>query len=77
MKMWNERYVSLIPISERAKGIFSKNGKEYYLKEYECGVPLNKCPDGSQGIYCISRDRSWEGWFSLDRDVRFKDEKYK
>ena len=67
--------VKLIGLTERSKKIISYYKNDLLLKEYDdFGRPLSIAPDGRQGIFCVSKDLFWNGWFILDEDVRFENE---
>lgn len=67
--------VKLIPISQRAQKVIAQYSNELFLIEYDrMGRPLNRAPNGKQGIFCRSSDGDWNGWFVLDEDVRFTPE---
>jgi hypothetical protein len=69
----NFHTVSLIPLNERAKKIVKYFDNKLLVQEYDSlGKPLNLAPNGKQGIFCVSPDLSWRGWFILDEDVRFE-----
>jgi hypothetical protein len=64
--------VKLIGLNERCKKILSKYNNEMFILEYDnFGKPLCIAPNGEPGIFCISLDGIWNGWFILDKDVRF------
>jgi len=66
--------VELKPISDRAKKILTQYPKMLLVEYDELGVPLNICPNGNQGIYCVSEDGFFNCWFELDVDVKFLNE---
>jgi hypothetical protein len=67
--------VILVGLNERVKKILSHYNNQMYLIEYdEFGRSLSFAPNGKQGIFCISPDGFWRGWFVLDDDVRFDSE---
>ena len=67
--------VNLIAVSERAKKVLHEYKNNLLLQEYDdYGRPLCICPNGKQGIFCISPDRFWNGWFELDTDVIFSEQ---
>ena len=71
----NIKPVKLHPISEKAKKVISYYKNELFLKEYDdYGRPLGITPNGKPGIFCISKDLFWNGWFILDEDVMFEGE---
>lgn len=75
--MYRSRYhpVVLVGLNKRAIDILSHYSNRMVLVEYDdFGKPLNFTPDGKQGIFCISPDGFWNGWFVLDEDVRFHQE---
>lgn len=62
----------LIPLSERAKKIVKHFQNNLLIQEYDAlGNPLSISPNGKQGVFCVSPDFSWRGWFVLDDDIRF------
>ena len=62
----------LVPLNERATKIINYYQNKLLIQEYDAlGKPLSIAPNGKQGIFCISPDFSWRGWFVLDVDVRF------
>lgn len=64
--------VKLVPLNERATKIVNYYQNSLLIQEYDVlGKPLSIAPNGKQGIYCVSPDFSWRGWFVLDDDVRF------
>ena len=67
--------VKLIGITDRAKKIIKYYKNSLYLMEYdEYGRPMFITPNGLQGIYCVSPDGFWQGWFLLDSEVIFEQE---
>lgn len=75
--MFKERYhlVNLVGLNKRTIAILSYYNNQMVLVEYDdMGRPLNISPNGKQGIFCISKDGFWNGWFVLDEDVRFYEE---
>jgi len=67
--------VKLIGKNDRVKKILAAYNNTMLLQEYDdFGRPLCICPNGQQGIFCISPDRFWNGWFQLDADVEFADQ---
>jgi len=70
--MVNYHKTKLVPLSERAKKIVNYFHNSLLIQEYDAlGKPLSLAPNGKQGIFCVSPDFSWRGWFVLDEDVRF------
>jgi hypothetical protein len=72
--MYRKRFhpVVLVGLNDRVNTILSAYNNRMVLVEYdEFGRPLNIAPNGKQGIFCISPDGFWNGWFVLDDDVRF------
>jgi hypothetical protein len=64
--------VKLVPLNERAANIVKYYNNSLLVQEYDSlGKPLSLAPNGKQGIFCVSPDFSWRGWFVLDVDVRF------
>ena len=64
--------VKLVPLSERAKKIVNHFQNSLLIQEYDAlGKPLSIAPNGKQGVFCVSPDFSWRGWFVLDEDIRF------
>ena len=64
--------MSLVPLNERATNIIKHYNNSLFVQEYDAlGKPLSIAPNGKQGIFCVSPDFSWRGWFVLDDDVRF------
>lgn len=62
----------LIPLNERSKKIIEYYHNKLLIQEYDnFGKPLSLAPNGRQGIFCVSPDFSWRGWFVLDEDIRF------
>lgn len=71
----NLRPVKLIGISDKAKKIIKYYNNTLLLKEYDdYDRPLGITPDGQSGIFCVSPDLFWNGWFVLDVDVMFEKE---
>jgi hypothetical protein len=71
----NYKLVKLHPISENARKVISYYKNELFLKEYDdYGRPLGIAPNGKPGIFCVSKDLFWNGWFILDEDVLFENE---
>ena len=69
------RKVRLVGLTDRTKKLINKYKNSLYLMEYdEFGKPLFIAPNGLQGIYCISPDGFWQGWFVLDSEVVFEEE---
>lgn len=67
--------VKLVGKTKRAKKIIEFYKNSLYLMEYdEFGKPLFLAPNGLQGIYCVSPDGFWQGWFILDSEVLFEEE---
>jgi hypothetical protein len=67
--------VVLIGLNDRVNKILSHYDNRMILLEYDdFGRPLNITPCGKHGVYCISPDGFWNGWFVLDEDVRFNQE---
>ena len=67
--------VKLTPVSERAGKILKRYQNIMYLMEYdEYKRPMCIAPSGKAGIYCVSPDGFWQGWFVLDQDVLFEKE---
>jgi hypothetical protein len=67
--------VKLIGKTDRVKKILAAYNNTMLLQEYDdYGRPLCICPNGKQGIFCVSPDRFWNGWFQLDIDVDFADQ---
>lgn len=72
-----ERYhpVKLIGKNDRVIKILAAYDNIMLLKEYDdYGRPMCICPNGKQGIFCVSPDSFWNGWFQLDIDVEFADQ---
>lgn len=64
--------VNLVPLNDRATNIIKHYNNSLFVQEYDAlGNPLSIAPNGKQGIFCVSPDFSWRGWFVLDTDVRF------
>lgn len=62
-------------LNDRARKIIEYYNNQLRIIEYdEMGRPLNQAPSGEQGIFCVSPDGFWHGWFVLDKDVRFEPE---
>ena len=73
--MVKHRKVSLVGLNPRAINIIEKYNNGLLMQEYDSmGRPLCLTPNGSQGIFCVSPDGFWNGWFVLDVDVRFTSE---
>lgn len=69
------RKIKLVGKTDRAKKIIKFYKNSLYLMEYdEYGKPLFLAPNGLQGIYCVSPDGFWKGWFILDSEVIFENE---
>jgi hypothetical protein len=67
--------VDLVAKSEYAVSVLKRYKGKMYLIEFDStGRPLNIAPSGEQGIFCISPDGVWNGWFLLDKDVMFTEE---
>lgn len=67
--------IKLHGLNEKSKKIIKYFNNELLLKEYDdYGRPLGITPDGRPGIFCMSRDMFWNGWFVLDEDVMFENE---
>ena len=67
--------VQLLGLNDRAKKIIDYYHNQLLVIEYDqMGRSLNLSPSGEQGIFCMSPDGFWHGWFVLDKDVRFKPE---
>lgn len=65
--------VVLVGLSHYAKHTLSQFNNRMLLMEYDnFNRPLNIAPNGKQGIFCVSPDATWSGWFVLDDDVRFE-----
>lgn len=70
------RPVKLYGVTERAKKIINYYSNNLLLKEYDdYGRPLGIAPDGRAGIFCVSPDLFWNGWFVLDEEVIFEKDK--
>jgi hypothetical protein len=66
--------VRLTGKTDRIQKILAVYKNTMLLKEYdEFGRPLCICPNGQQGIFCISPDGFWNGWFQLT-EIDFTDE---
>jgi hypothetical protein len=66
--------VRLTGKTERVKNILAAYKSCMLLKEYdEFGRPMCICPNGKQGIFCVSPDGFWNGWFMLE-EIEFADE---
>ena len=66
--------VRLTGKTERVKKILAAYKDCMLLKEYdEFGRPMCICPNGKQGIFCVSPDGFWNGWFMLE-EIEFTDE---
>lgn len=66
--------VKLVGLNERAKKIIGFYDNNLFLREYDTyGRPLNMF-EGEPAIFCCSADMFWNGWFVLDKDVRFVEE---
>lgn len=62
--------IRLKGLNKRAKAIIKFYDNNLVLREYnDFGQPLSICPNGKQGIFCISPDGVWNGWFELGKDV--------
>jgi len=71
----NLRPVTLHGMNEKSKKIIAYYENKMLLKEYDdYGRPLGITPDGQPGIFCVSPDLFWNGWFILDEDVMFQKE---
>jgi hypothetical protein len=69
--------VKLKGLNSRAKKIIKYYNNDLLLREYDdYGRPLMICPNGKQGIFCVSPDGIWNGWFELDYDIEFEDQQY-
>lgn len=67
--------VKLKGLNPRARKIIFYYDNKLVLREYDdFGRPLMICPNGKQGIFCISPDGMWNGWFELGVDVEFAEE---
>lgn len=67
--------VRLIGKTDRVKRILAVYSNTMLLQEYDdFGRPMCVCPNGKPGIFCVSPDRFWNGWFQLDIDVEFADQ---
>jgi hypothetical protein len=67
--------VRLIGKNDRVKKILAAYNNTMLLQEYDdFGRPMCICPNGKQGIFCVSTDRFWNGWFQLDVDIEFADQ---
>jgi hypothetical protein len=67
--------VELYPLTPRAEKIIDYFDNKLLLVETDdYGIPMTIAPDGRQGIFCMSRDGFWNGWFILDEDVKFLQE---
>lgn len=67
--------VKLHGLNEKTKKIIAYYENKMLLKEYDdYGRPLGITPDGRSGIFCVSPDLFWNGWFVLDEDVMFQQE---
>jgi hypothetical protein len=72
-----DRYhpVKLIGKNDRVIKILAAYNNIMLLREYDdFGRPMCICPNGKQGIFCVSPDRFWNGWLQLDTDVEFADQ---
>jgi hypothetical protein len=70
--------IKLIGLNDRAKKIISYYQNNLSLIEYDnMGNALSISPNGKQGIFCVSPDGFWRGWFVLDDDVRILEEQNK
>jgi hypothetical protein len=70
--------IKLIGLNDRAKKIISYYQNNLSLIEYDnMGNSLSISPNGKQGIFCVSPDGFWRGWFVLDDDVRVLEEQNK
>lgn len=68
----NLKPVRLQGLNEKSVKIIKYYNNELFLKEYDdYGRPLGITPDGRQGIFCVSKDLFWNGWFVLNEDVTF------
>lgn len=66
--------VKLIGLNDRSKKIIKFYQNLLLLQEYdEYGRSLNLHKNKS-AIFCVSPDGFWNGWFTLDEDVRFEKE---
>jgi hypothetical protein len=77
LMLLDERFhpVALVGLNKRAISILAHYSNRMFLVEYDdFGRPLNIAPNGKQGIFCMSPDGFWNGWFVLDEDVRFSEE---
>ena len=71
----NYKPVKLHGLTEKSRKIIDYYKNSLLLKEYDdYGVPLGITPDGRPGIFCVSPDLFWNGWFVLDVDVMFEQE---
>lgn len=70
--------IQLIGLTDRSKKIIEYYNNKLYLMEYDnMGNPLVLTPNGKQGIFCVSPDGFWRGWFVLDEEIRFLNEQKK
>jgi hypothetical protein len=71
----NLKLVKLHGLNEKSSKIIKYYDNKLFLKEYDdYGRPLGITPDGRPGIFCVSKDLFWNGWFVLDEDVMFQKE---
>lgn len=69
------RPVKLHGLNDKTRKIINYYNNNLLLKEYDdLGRPLGITPDGQPGIFCVSPDLFWNGWFVLDVDVMFEHE---